>query len=162
MDSKRTHKELRKLLDNVLDDIKDHPTVLKMFDEYNVDIEEIHLIPLCFDDNLDVSARTDHAIIYLRSSLIDTPEEIAHYLVHEITHYLQQTTGDKPTKGADYGNYLDNDEEIEGFKNQTEYMSDTKGDDEAEKYIEQVLDYHDVDNGERKKRKKELLQLASL
>lgn len=158
------HKQLRKVIDKVRQRIKTHPVIIKMFKEYDVDIDEIDLVPMCFAD-LEVSARTDHAIIYFNYDLLNDGdfEKDDHYVVHELTHYLQQTTGDKPTKGSEHGNYLDNDEEIEGFQNQTEFLSDTRNDGEAEKYVEQVLDHHDVDNKkERNKRKQELLQLASL
>jgi hypothetical protein len=155
--------ELRKMIDKVRSRIKNNEIVQNMFKEYDVNLDEIDLVPIAFAD-LDVSARTDHAIIYLNYRLLSDGsfENNDHYLIHELTHYLQQTTGTKPTKGADDGNYLDNEYEKEGFQNQTEYISETRGDDVAEKYVEKVLDHHEVnDKKERNKRKLELLNLAS-
>jgi hypothetical protein len=156
--------KLLEIIERVRSKIKDHPVVLKMFKEYDVDPEEIDLVPMCFAD-LPVSARTDHGIIYFNFKLLDDGdfEDDDHYIVHELTHFLQQTTGTKPTKGSDGDDYLDNKEEIEGFQNQTEYLADTRDEGTAEQYVEQVLDHHDVeDKKERDKRKKKLLQLASI
>jgi len=159
-----SHKDLLQLIDKVRARVKQHPTVIAMFKEHGVDLDELDLIPMCFAD-LDVSARTDHGVIYFNYSLLDDGdfEDDDHYMVHEVTHFLQQTTGNTPTQGADDGIYLDNEAEIEGFQNQTEFLADTRDDEHAEDYVEQVLDHHEVtDTSERDKRKKELLQLASL
>jgi len=154
-------KKLRPIINRVKEKIKKHPVVIDLFKEYDIDISEIDMIPVCFAD-ISVSARTDHAVIYLNISLLDTPEEIDHYLTHEIVHFLQQTTGDKPTKGADDGDYLENEYEIEGFQKQVEYMADTRDEDTAEDYVDQVLDHHEVDNKkERKEKKEELLELIA-
>ena len=142
--------------------VKKHKTVLEMFEEYDIDLDEIDLIPMAFAE-LDVSARTDHGAIYLAYKLLQDGSFLddAHYLVHEMTHFLQQTTGDKPTQSSDVGDYLDNEFEQEGFQNQTEYIADTKGEDEAEEYIDQVLNHHDVDDeDEREEKKDELLNIA--
>lgn len=158
------HKELSPIIDKIRAQVKQHPVTQRMFKEYGVDLDEIDLVPMAFA-NLDVSARTDHAIIYLNIGLLDNDnfKNDDHYLVHELTHYLQQTTGNKPTKGADSGNYLDNNEEIEGFQNQTEYLADTKGDEAAEQYVDGLLDHHDVsDKKERDKRKEKLLEFAGI
>lgn len=152
--------EMRKIIDAAKVKIKNHPTTIEVFKEYGVDLDEIDLIPVTFKE-LEVSARSDHGIIYLNKNLLNDPEQIDHYLEHEITHILQQTTGDKPTQGADDGNYLDNEYEIEGFQNQTEYIADTRGEEAAEAYINQVLDHHGIkDIQERKERMKELFEGA--
>lgn len=156
------HKDLLKVIDKVRARIKKHPIVEKMFKDYGVDIDELDLVPMCFSD-LEVSARTDHAIIYFNYKLLaDNDFEMDdHYMIHELVHYLQQTTGDRPTKGADDGVYLDNEYEVEGFQNQTEYLAETRSKDEAESYVNQVLDHHDVNNKkEREKRKRELMKLV--
>ncbi len=152
------------IINRVKNRVKKHPVVVEMFKEYDVDPEEIDLVPMCFAE-LPVSARTDHGIIYFNFKLLEDGnfEDDDHYIVHELTHYLQQTTGSRPTKGSDAGSYLDNKEEIEGFQNQTEYLAETRDDDTAEQYVDQVLDHHEVsDKKERNKRKKQLLQLASI
>jgi hypothetical protein len=156
------HKAELKLIHKYLKDIKDDKTTIDMFKKYDVDIDELFLIPICFKDDLDVSARTEHAVIYLNRKLLKNPDQISHYLIHEICHVLQQTTSDGPIKGSTEDNYLDNPAEIEGFNNQTKHISETESPENAEIYIEKVLDHHSIDSEkERKERKDELLQLAS-
>lgn len=151
------HKKLRPLIEEMRNRIKDHAVVKDLFKKYNVDISELQYIPICFA-NLDVSAKTDHCVIYLNINLLEdnSVKDDEHYLVHELTHWLQQSTGNG-TKGSGSGSYLDNKEEIEGFKNQTKYMTDTQGEEVAEEYVDGVLDHHSVENGDRRKKKKELL-----
>lgn len=148
------------LIDKVRENIKKNKVVKDMFNEYEVDISEIDLIPVCFAD-LDVSARTDHGIIYLSKTLLDEDDPIEqaidHYLVHEICHFLQQTTGTRPTKGAESGDYLDNEEEIEGFNIQTEFLADTRDESVAEEYVEQVLEHHRLKGDEKEDKRDELL-----
>ena len=44
-------------------------TIIDMFKEYDVDIEELKLIPMSFSD-LDVSAKCDHGVIYFNKKLL--------------------------------------------------------------------------------------------
>lgn len=154
--------KLLKIISKVVQKLKTSQTMIDKFKEYDVSIDEIELIPICFAD-LDVSARTEHGIIYLNYSLLSDGdfEGDDHYLAHEIDHYLQQTTGNGPTQGSTDDTYLDNEFEQEGFQTQTKYLSETKGDDAAEEYMDKVLDHHEVEGKERKEKRKELLQLAS-
>ncbi len=157
------HAKLRPLIEDVRSRLKSDPVVQRMFEEYGVDISELDLVPIAFA-KLDVSARTDHGIIYLNTALLKEDgslDEDDHYLVHELSHFLQQTTGTKPTKSSENEFYLDNKDEIEGFQNQTEYIAETHGDEEAEEYVEKLLDHHEVDDkAEREKRKEKLLELC--
>lgn len=154
-------KKLLKIIDDLKDKIRDNETVTDMFDKYDIDIDELDLMPVAFAD-LEVSATTDHGIIFFNYRLLeDGLDQDDHYLVHEMTHYCQQTTGTKPTQGANDGDYLENKFEQEGFQNQTEYLSETRGDGAAEEYVEKVLDHHEVENPkERKKKRRDILNLA--
>lgn len=141
--------------------IRGHEVLEKMLKEWEAEDDVLDVIPVAFAD-LDVSARTDHGIIYLSYKLLKNKEDDIgndHYLIHEISHYLQQCYGDKPTQSSDVGDYLDNEFEQEGFQNQTEYIADTHGSEEAEKYIDRVLTHHDVNKKERKDKKDELLNI---
>lgn len=153
--------KLRPLIERVRERIKSHEVVQNMFDEYKVDPSEIDLIPMAFA-NLDVSARTDHGVLYFSTKLLKDGDfdEDDHYLVHELTHFLQQTTGTQPTKGSEEGKYLDNPDEIEGFQNQTEYLAETRNKGTAEKYVEKVLDHHDLSGNKRETRKEDLMALT--
>ena len=152
-----------KYINDLKKKIKDHPVVQEMFNDHEIDIDELDLIPMAFAD-LDVSARTDHGVVYLSYKILEDDQEPDighdHYLVHEFTHFLQQTTGDKPTKGSHDGDYLDNEFEQESFQNQTEYISDEYGKDDAINYVNRVLDKHNVKPTEREEKAEVLLNIA--
>lgn len=150
-----------KLIEECLKKVEKTQAAIDLFEKYEVDPSELYTIPIYFDENLEVSARTDHGIISLNADLKNRPEDIPSYLAHELTHYLQQTTGNLPTQGSNADDYLDNEAEQEGFRAQTQFLSETKGDEAAEKYIEKVLDHHEVPEKEKEDRKEELLELAS-
>jgi hypothetical protein len=154
-------KKLRPLIEKVRARIKRNEVVARMFEGHGIDLSELDLVPMCFAD-IDVSARTDHGVIYFSTKLLKDGDfdKDDHYLVHELTHFLQQTTGTQPTKGSEHGDYLKNPEEVEGFQNQVEYISNLRGKEKADSYVERVLDHHDQEGNKRKQRKEELMALA--
>jgi hypothetical protein len=131
--------------------LKKDKVVQDMFKEYDVDIEELDYIPMMFGD-LDVSAKTDHGVIIYSYKLLTDGDFFKDfsYGVHEMTHWLQQTTGTKPTKSSDDGEYLKNPFEQEGFQNQIDYISDHFGKEEADKYVKHLLDHHDVKGDDKR------------
>lgn len=162
------HKELAPILEKLKKRIFDSDVVKNMLKEYDIKRSELDLWPICVA-KIPVSARTDHGIIYLNVDLFtggDIEENLEandHYLPHEMTHVCQQTTGSRATPGSTDDNYLDNPTEQEGFRNQSKYISDTKGDEDAKEYIEKVLDYHtnnNTDSKKRNERREKLLELA--
>jgi len=159
--SKKSHKELLKIIDVVRGKVKESDVYKDMCKEHGVDVDYIYLIPMAFDD-LEVSARTNKGCIYFNYALLEDGdfEKEDHYMIHEMTHHFQQCFGDGPTKGSTKENYLDNEFEQEGFQAQTEYLSETRDDETAKKYVKKVLDHHDIPESERKKRRDDLLNLA--
>ena len=158
------HKKLAPILDRLKNRVFKHKVVKDMLKKYKVDEEELDLIPMCFA-KLPVSARTDHGVIYINIDLAKDGnlDDDDHYITHELTHVLQQTTGSKPTPGSTEENYLDNPVEQEGFRNQTKYIADTQGEEVAEDYIDKVLDHHnnsDADDEKREDRRDKLLAIA--
>jgi hypothetical protein len=166
------HKKLAPILETLKKRVFSSDVVKDMFDKYGIDEGELNLIPFCWA-KIPVSGRTDHGIIYINVDLLDDflngnegiadiVKEVDHYLAHEITHFAQQTTGDKPTPGSNDCNYLDNPAEQEGFRTQTKYISETQGDEQAEDYIDKVIDHHSNgdDDSRMEKRREKLLDLA--
>jgi hypothetical protein len=147
------HKKLKPALDKIKNRVFKHKVVKDMLKKYDIDELELDLVPICFA-RLPVSARTDHGVIYVNIDLAQDGNisEDDHYIAHELTHYCQQTTGNKPTPTTDPENYLDSPVEQEGFRNQSKYIADTKGEKAAEDYIDDVLDYHEKTNKDKKKR----------
>lgn len=155
---KMPYKSLNRMIKKMREYLKHNEVMQKMFKEYKVDISEIDLIPMMFG-NLDVSAKTDHGIIIFNYKLLTDGDFFKDfsYGVHEMTHWLQQTTGSKATKSSDDGEYLDNPFEQEGFQNQVHYIADQFGEDEAEQYVDDLLEHHDVESPKEVEEKKETL-----
>jgi len=151
------YKSLNRMIKKMREYLKHDGVVQEMFKEYEVDIEELDLIPMRFG-TLDVSAKTDHGVIIFNYKLLTDGDFFKDfsYGVHEMTHWLQQTTGTKPTKSSDDGNYLDNPFEQEGFQNQVEYIANQFGEDEAENYVDDLLDHHNIEDDKEFEEKKEI------
>lgn len=149
---------LNKIILEMKRSLKTNKIMIGIFKDYGVDIEELEFIPMSFMD-LDVSAQCNHGIIYLNYKLLcdGSFKKDYGYAIHEITHWLQQTSGDKPTQSSDDGDYLSNEFEIEGFQNQIEYMGNEFGEEEAENYVDHLLDHHKVKDPNYKRKKKEVL-----
>ena len=150
---------LEKLINYAKQEIKKSDVMMRVCQEYGVDVDVIDLIPTVFED-LDVSAKTDHGIVYLNYKLLEDGEfdKDFGYLIHEYTHFFQQCFNTEPTQGADEGEYLENPFEQEGFQNQIEYMSDEFGTEEAEKYVDHLLDYHEIEDKKKDDLKEVLLE----
>lgn len=155
---KLPYKSLARMIKKMREYLKKDQVVQEMFKDYGVDIEEIDYIPMMFG-NIDVSAKTDHGVIIYNFKLLTDGDffEDFSYGVHEMTHWLQQTTGSKATRSSDDGSYLDNPYEQEGFQNQVQYIAETFGDGKAEKYVDDLLEHHDVDSKKEREDKKETL-----
>ena len=155
---KMPYATLNRLLKKMREYLKHDGVVQEMFKEYDVDISEIDLIPMRFDD-LDVSAKTDHGILIFNFKLLTDGDFFKDfsYGVHEMTHWLQQTTGEKATQSSDDGDYLHNKFEQEGFQNQFEYIANQFGKDEAENYVDDLLEHHEIDEDKEFEDKKETL-----
>ncbi len=149
--------DLQKILDTMRSYLKNHDKTLELFDEYEVSIEELNYIPMMFDD-IDVSAKTSKGIIIFSYALLQDADffEDYSYAQHELTHWLQQCTGEKPTRTSEKEDYLQNENEVEGFQNQIEFIHHEQGPEEAEEYVEDLLEYHDKSGKEKEKIKKTL------
>lgn len=149
------------LINQAKNNLKQNETMQKVFEEHGVPIEYLDYFPMMFAD-LDVSAKTVKGVIYLNHKLLCDGDFFKDqmYLVHEAIHVLQQGFGDRPTKGSDEGEYLDNEYEIESFQNQLEWMANELGEDEAEKYVDHLLDHHEIKDEEAEEKKDELMTLV--
>jgi hypothetical protein len=149
MNSSR-HEKILKLVNKCKEYLSTNQILLDAFKKYNVDISELFNIPIKFGE-VPVSARTEKGIITLNKKLIESADwkKICGYLVHEIVHYLQQTTANKSSPSSAGPNYLNNPKELEGFQNQIHFLSDEKGFNEAQQYAKQVVEHHDLKGKEK-------------
>jgi hypothetical protein len=156
---KKIHPEqLLKIINKAKEYLKNNETMQNIAKEYGCDVSIIDLFPTMFGD-IDVSAKTDHGVVILNYKLLCDGDFFKDYsyLIHEYTHTFQQCFGDKPTKGADEGDYLKNPYEEEGFQNQIEYIADEFGEDHAEDYVDKLLDHHDKGGKEKEKLEEKLM-----
>jgi hypothetical protein len=154
----KSPKALLSLINRAKKFLKKNDVMKQVFKDNGVDISFLDYIPIKFGD-IDVSATTSHGIITLNYKLLLDGDFFKDYgyLVHEISHYLQQCFRNKPTQGAEEGKYLDNPDEQEGFQNQIQYIAEEFGDHEADKYVEGLLDHHDIDSKKERRNKKDVL-----
>jgi len=155
---KQLNSKFRKQINEKL---KSSKAIQDLFNKHKVDLEVVDFVPMCFADNLDVSARTMHGIIYFNSKLKNS-DDIFHYAAHEITHTIEQCFGDGPTEGSTDDDYLDNIHEQHGFQTQTRFISETESPEKAEAYVEKVLEHHDIPESEKEEKKEDLLRTAGL
>lgn len=146
------------LLAEIKNILKSNERIKEVCEEYNHDIDIIDGVPLDFKDNLGASAKTINSKIFLSDELIDKPIEIAaRYAVHEFIHALQHM--DRYNKKDPYEDkeYLDRPDEIEAFQHQIGFEAEVVGKEEAEEYVDELLDYHSVPKKERDSKKEELM-----
>lgn len=142
---------LMRIINKAKSKLKEDKTMKAVFKEYGQSSDIIDYIPTFFK-KLDVSAKTDHGIVWLNINLLDKGFDKFDYsyLVHEYTHWAQQCLGKKATQSSDSGSYLDNKYEQEGFQNQVEYIANHFGKNKAENYVDHLLEYHDVEDKSKK------------
>jgi hypothetical protein len=152
-------KVFMRIIRQIKDHIRGDETLNQIFDDYGVDIAELDYIPMHFAD-IDVSGKTDHGVISFNYKLLCDGDisKVFSYAIHELVHYCQQTTGDKPTRGADEGDYLKNPYEQEGFQHQVEFIANHDGETEAIEYVDDLLEHHDKEGKERDKLEDILLE----
>lgn len=115
--------------------------------------------PLDFDE-IDVTAKTINGTIYLNPKVLKMDFNIVmRYVIHEFVHVLQhineEKNGDK--KSDKDQEYLDRDDEIEAFQKQIKFDAKVRGPKAAEKYVDELLEFHKIKDRKEKKNKKNLL-----
>lgn len=140
--------------------LKIDPVALKIFQEHNKDISILEGIPIDFSDQIDVSAKTVNSRIILNKALLNEPFEIMmRYAIHELVHALQhlelQHEASDPYEDDEY---LDRPDELEAFQYQIEFDNNNRSEEEVIEYVEDLVDYHDLNDDEKDEKKSELLQ----
>lgn len=152
-------KDKARLLAQVKRELASLPVVHSLFEELGYPIEILDGISIEFSE-LDVSAKTIDSKIYLNENLLsESFEVIMRYAVHELTHALQHMNREHIEEDpyAD-DDYLDRDDELEAFQNQIEYQKEVEGEESAHKYVVELVEYHEVSDGDKKEKIDELLR----
>lgn len=156
-DNRKLQEKAKNDLKNIRKALKKEPVVIDMFKKSKRDINEIDDVKITFDNNLDVSAKTVNGDIFLNAEMLkDDWKDYFHYAIHELSHFIDHTSGKCAPKNKDE-DYLDNPSEISAFKNQLKYRKKTEPKDDVNEYVEELFDKHDLPEKERSKKKKQLL-----
>ena len=140
-------------------EVKKEDEYLDKCKEYNKNPDFVDNVSISFDDNLDVSAKTVNGEVFLNGKLFERGDwnDQMRYVIHEITHVMQQEAG-KVKEKTDRDDYLDDENEIEAFQAQISYMSENESPEELQTYLEQLLDHHGIKGKERKLKIEELME----
>jgi hypothetical protein len=148
---------MRALIAKLKRAVKKESEYLDKCEKYDRDPDFIDGVDISFKDDLDVSAKTVDGEVFLNGSLFDHGDwnDQMRYIIHEVTHVMQQEAGkvDGPVNKADY---LDDKNELEAFRAQISYMSSHESPEEVQRYLEQLLDHHNIRGKERAEKARKL------
>lgn len=147
-----------KLVKQIKDELKEKDVVKEICKEYGFDIDIVDGVVIKFDD-IKTSAETVNGEMVLNNELINEEFDIlmrypVHELVHVFQHMEREGLGKDPYEGMEY---LDRPDEQEAFKAQIKDEKETRGEGAAEAYVDDLLSYHDIPDGEKEDKKEELL-----
>lgn len=158
-DKKINLKKNIEMVSRLRSSIKNNEIAKSICKENGFDESILDGIAISFKSDLDVKAKTKNGDIFLSQEILDEPiSRIISYLIHELTHVFQhiERIGKKdPYKDKEY---LDRPDEIEAFKNQIEQDSATRSDKKVMKYVEDLVDYHEVPKNKRESKIEELTE----
>ncbi len=142
------------LIEQVINLLKEHGNVQKLFSKFEIDPEYIHKIKITFDD-IGVSEKENKEGVIINKKFLEDGNIVddLHYIVHELVHVLQYMTGEVgKMNGSKFKHYLDNPLELQAFKEQIAFIKEYKNEKEANKYLKELLDFHDISGKEREKK----------
>jgi len=152
----------KELVGKLRNALKGEKVIQEILKKYELDDSVLDHLSIRFEP-LDVSAKTVDGNIILNENLLDCEwRDIMRYLVHETCHVGQQATSDV-TETQD-GDYLDDENEVEAFQTQIDYMEGDGHDEmvycpeEIQQYIDDLMDHHGLRGKERRKKIEELLE----
>ena len=158
-DRSYTIREAFKNLSRIRSELLNDPIAKDIASDLKEDADKfLKCVSISFDD-LDVSAKTTNGNIILNQKLIDKPFPVMmRYVIHELTHAVQHIMHDGSMKSRKNEDYLEKDSEVEAFQRQLEWQVDNSSLKEAEKYVDDLLAYHDTPKRKQEGIKEELLE----
>jgi len=150
-----------KLLGKIRTHLKNDDMAKDLLKKYKIKPWIFDAFPLDFKE-MKVTAKTVNGTIYLNPKISEMNFDIVmRYVIHEFVHVLQHISEEK--NGEDDSNdkeqdYLDREDEIEAFQHQVAYDAENRGEEAAEKYVDELLEFHDIPVGEKKTKKKEIMK----
>jgi len=156
----KEQKPNKEFFDKLKEELKNEEFVRSIFDVYGLPIDTLDDIHMSFDDDLDVSAKTKGDKMYFNTQLLEedsTFKEHKHYLIHELIHCLDVITHNIDHEENEKEDYLENQNELDAFQVQILYKLVNDGPKEVIRYVEQVLDHHDVKDYEKEDKARDLM-----
>ena len=141
-------------------ELKKDPFVQAMFKMYKMDLSVLDKIEMSFEDDMEVSAKTKGAKIFINPELLkegDSFDDHKHYLIHELLHVLDILTNNIDEKENEKEDYLENQNELDAFQVQILYKLLHDGPKEVKRYVKQVLDHHNVPKHKKEEKEKDLM-----
>lgn len=165
--SKKSNKRLIEnnfLIAEIRKQLKEDPIVMEMCEENGFPTDIIDGIVISFDPELDVSAKTVNSEVFLNEQLKAEPNDsenwpvLMRYAVHELTHALQHMKREGMEDEEAGKDYLDREDETEAFQYQIKYDLKERGPEKVREYLDELVEYHELDEDEADDKKKELLE----
>ena len=154
---KKTIKKSLNIISEARKLLKKYKVVKEILKDYGYDKDIIDGIPISFSDEIDVTAKTIDGKIYLSEGLMSkSMNTIMRYLVHEIVHVFQHAKNEGK-KQKEYREYLDDPDEREAFARQIQFHAQTKGKSSAEKYVKDLIDFHEISSDKKEDLENSLL-----
>lgn len=127
--------------------------------EYDREPNILDGIPVIFTDDIDVTAKTINAKVFLNSALMDEGIHIiARYLLHELTHCFQHMEKEGKKRKEKDKIYLNRPEELEAFQYQIKFDAKKRPDSQVNDYVNNLISYHKIPKEKRKEKKEELMK----
>jgi len=127
--------------------------------EFGFDKDILYGISISFDDEIDVAAKTIDSEMLLNTSLLNEKFEIMmRYVIHELVHVFQHIEREGKSDPYDGMDYLERPDEIQAFQFQVEFQEDFSGEEVATEYVDDLIEYHELDDKEKADKKEELFE----
>lgn len=155
---KQKLKTRTKIVSDLKNYLKSNNIFLELCKEYGQDVTILDGIPVVFTSEIDVTAKTINAKVFLNTSLVDEKFEImARYLIHELAHCFQHMENEGKKQKKKQKDYLNRPEELEAFQYQIKFDASERSHEKANDYVNDLLSYHDIPKRRRNTKKKELM-----
>jgi hypothetical protein len=150
-----------RLIKEIKDELRTRDVVKEVCKEYGFTTDIIDGVVIKFDD-IETSAETVNGEMVLNNELIKEEFDVlmrypVHELVHVFQHMRREGTGGDPYEGVEY---IDRPDEQEAFIAQIEDEKESRGEEAAEEYVDELLTYHKVPEQEKPEKKEILLGLS--
>lgn len=153
---------LKKIHSELADDESEAGAIARdICDDYNKKYSELENLKIKFKEGIGCSAKTVDGNIFLNTTLLNEDFEVVmRYVIHELVHVFQhQLLKNKKNKNPDAAlDYLNRPSEVEAFQAQIRYQNGVDGKAKAEDYVDDLIEYHKVDDKDKDDIKNTLLK----